>query len=256
MKRHAFFFLALLLIDFCFLLAQDPSRGPDSSESTRVPGISMLAIPGKPFSGVDNIEWTRTLEDGTTITTHTTANLARDSQGRMYRENHHFASLDKKSPLYQINIYDPVTRSEITCSTTTMQCIIQDYKPRTFFETTPTGPIDEGNRFLARESLGSQVIEGVYTNGTRETTTVNPGVLGNDRPLVSTREFWYSDELETNLSVTRTDPRNGKQAIWISNISRSEPDSHLFEIPIGYTIVRDYRASAKRKQNLGTTFGR
>jgi hypothetical protein len=248
MKRYAFFFLALFAIGFSLLAAQDPSRGPDNGASTRVSGISMLPIPGKPLIGVDNIEWTHTLEDGTTITTHTAANLARDSQGRMYRENHHFAPLGQKSPLFQIKIYDPVTRSLIACSTTAMQCAIQDYKPQTFFETTPAGPFDDSNRFLARESLGSQVIEGIYTNGTLETTTVNPRVLGNDRPLVSTREFWYSDELQTNLSVTRIDPREGKQAIWISNISRSEPDFHLFEIPIGYTIVRDYRASAQRRR--------
>jgi hypothetical protein len=249
MIRSVFILLAALAFVPGFLSAQDPERGPDSSESTHVPGISMLAIPGKPFSGVDNIEWTRTLEDGTTVTTHLTAPLARDSQGRIYRQSQHFVSLDKKSPATQIQIYDPITRSETICSPKSLQCTIQDYKPRTFFETTPAGPIDNGNRFLARESLGSQMIEGIYTNGTRETTTINPGVLGNDRPLVSTREFWYSDELQTNLSVTRIDPRNGKQAIWITNISCSEPDFHLFEIPIGYTIVRDYRSSAQRRQH-------
>jgi hypothetical protein len=248
MTRSVFILLAALAFVPGVLRAQDPERGPDFSQSTHVPGISLLAIPGKPFSGTDTIEWTRTLDDGTTVTTHLTATLARDSQGRMYRENHHFVALDKKSFAYQIQIYDPITRSETICSTKSMQCVIQDCKPRTFFETTPAGSFDNGNRFLARESLGSQVIEGIYTNGTRETTTINPGVLGNDRPLVSTREFWYSDELETNLSVTRTDPRNGKQVIWISNISRSEPDPHLFEIPIGYTIVRDYRASAQRRK--------
>lgn len=247
MKRYAFFFLIFFAIDFSFLLAQDPERGPDGSESNYVPGVSILAIPGKPFSGVDIIEWTRTLDDGTTVTTHLTAPLARDSQGRMYRESHHFVSLDKKSFAYQIHIYDPITRSKTICYPKSLQCTIQDYKPRTFFETTPAGSFDNGNRFLARESLGSQVIEGIYTNGTRETTTVNPGVLGNDKPLVSTREFWYSDELENNLAVTRIDPREGKQVIWISDISRSEPDPSLFRIPIGYS-VRDQRASTLRRR--------
>jgi hypothetical protein len=229
------------------IAAQEPARGPDASASTRVPGILLLAIPGKPLSGVDNIEWTRTLEDGSTITTHTTANLARDSQGRIYRENHHFVPLDKKSPLYQVHIYDPVNHSQTYCSTTNFQCVITDYRPQTFFETRPTGPFDNGDRSLAREVLGSQVMEGVYVSGTRETVTINPGVLGNDRPLNSTREFWYSDELETNLSVTRIDPREGKQVIWISNLSLTEPEAHLFDIPIGYT-VRDIRASARHKK--------
>jgi hypothetical protein len=247
MKRFSLHLLAGLALISGSLAAQEPSRGPDASASTHVPGIVLLAIPGKPLSGIDTIEWTRTLEDGSTITTHTTAFLARDNQGRIYRENHHFVSLDKKSPLYQIHIYDPVTRSQALCSTHTMQCVITDYRPQTFFESQLDGPFDNGNRTLVRESLGSQVIEDIYVNGTRETITVNPGVLGNDRPMISTREFWYSDELQTNLAVTRIDPREGKQVIWISSISREETDAHLFEIPIGYS-VRDLRASAQRKR--------
>jgi len=247
MQRFALFSLTGFVLVAGALIAQESQRGPDSSSFTHVPGIILLAIPGKPFSGVDNIEWTRSLEDGTTITTHTTAVLARDGQGRMYRENHHFAPLDQKSPLYQIHIYDPVSRSQVHCSTASFQCVVTDYRPQTFFNPTPAGDFDKGTRSLARESLGSQSIEGIFVNGTKETTTVNPGVLGNDRPLVSTREFWYSTELDTNLAVTRIDPREGTQRIWISDISPSEPDVHLFDIPIGYT-VRDDRASARRSR--------
>ena len=68
-------------------------------------------------------------------------------------------------------------------------------------------------------------------DGTRKTTTVNPGILGNDQPLVLTREFWYSDELQTNLSVTRIDPRIGKQVIRISNISQSSPTITFLRFP-------------------------
>jgi hypothetical protein len=242
-RRHALCFLAGLAFIAASVAAQEPDRGPDASASTHVPGIILLAIPGKPFSGIDNIEWTRTLADGSTITTHTTAKLARDSYGRVYRENHRFAPLDKPSPRYQIHIYDPVNHSQISCSTTAFRCVITNYLPQTFFKTMPTGSFDNGNRFLARENLGPQVIEGIYTNGTLETVTINPGVLGNDSPLVSTPEFWYSGELEINLSVTRIDPREGKQVIWISNLSLAEQDAHLFDIPPGYT-VRDLRSSA------------
>jgi hypothetical protein len=247
MNRTALIAIAGLISIASSLAAQEPERGPDGSASTHVPGVQMLAIPRKPISGIDNIKWTRTLADGSTVVMHTTANLARDSQGRMYRENHHFVPLDKKSPAYQIHITDPVNHSQAYCSTVTFQCIISDYKPQTFFETIPAGPFDNGNRSLERESIGQRVIEGIYTNGTRETITINPGVLGNDKPMISTREFWYSDELETNLAVTRLDPREGKQEIWITDISRSEPDAHLFEIPLGYT-VRDTRAAAQRRK--------
>jgi hypothetical protein len=247
MQSPAVFSMAAIALLAGALAAQEPVRGPDANTSTHVPGIVLLAIPNKPFSGTDTIEWTRTLEDGTTVTTHVTALVARDSQGRIYRENHHFVATGKTSPLYQIHIYDPVTRSQALCSTQTMECVLTDYKPQTFFESRGEGPFDDGNRSLARERLGSETIEGIYVSGTRETTTVNAGILGNDRPLVSTREFWYSEELQTNLAVTRIDPRTGKQAIWISGISRAEPDSHLFDLPIGYA-VRDLRTYVRRKR--------
>jgi hypothetical protein len=129
----------------------------------------------------------------------------------------------------------------------TYECLVSDYAPQTFFLTKPEGPYDNGTRTLTREHLGSDVIGGIYTLGTRETTTINPGVVGNDRTMVSTREFWYSDELQTNLAVTRIDPREGKQVIRLFDISRAEPDSHLWDIPVGFT-VRDMRASAHRSR--------
>lgn len=246
MKR-SFLLLAGVAAICGALAAQEPSRGPDAGTSTHISGIVLLAIPGKPFSGIDNIEWTRTLADGSTIVTHTTAIVARDGQGRMYRENHHFVPLGRKSPLYEVHIYDPVSRSQMHCSTTRFQCIVTDYVPKRFFETTPAGTSADGTRTLARESLGSDTIAGIYVQGTRETTTIGPGVLGNDRPLVSTREFWYSEDLQTNLKVTRIDPHEGTQAIWISNLSPTEPDPHLFDVPIGYS-VRDTRASARTRR--------
>lgn len=96
---------------------------------------------------------------------------------------------------------------------------------------------------MAREDLGTNTIEGMNVAGTKETVTVNAGVLGNDRPLASTREFWYSAELETNLAVTRIDPREGKQVVKLVELSRSEPDPRLFEIPDGYS-VRDARVQS------------
>ena len=233
----------------CGIVAQEPLRGPDSGSIHKVPGVEVLTIPGKPFSAKSSIEWTRTLEDGSTVTTHLDASLARDSQGRVYRENHSFvpAGSGRRSPLNEVHIYDPVTRSQLHCSTHALQCVLTDYSPRTFFETRSAGTFDDGARSMSRDSLGSRTIEGIFVTGTLETTTVNAGVLGNDRPLVSTREFWYSDQLRTNLAVTRNDPREGKQVIQLSAIAVGVPDQHLFEVPLGYTL-RDLRASARRKR--------
>jgi hypothetical protein len=245
MKKPIFFLLVGCLLLACAAAAQEPLRGPDGGTRTHVSGVVLLPVPGKPFYAKTSTDWTRTLEDGTTMTLHLDAILARDSQGRVYRENHTFVPVNSKkpSPLYEIHIYDPITHTQMRCEARAYRCYVTGYRPTNSFEATPEGPYNNGNSTLTREQLGSDAIEGIYVQGTRETWTVNAGVLGNERPLVSTREFWYSDELQTNLAVTRIDPREGKQVIRLSGISRAEPDPHLFDVPIGFT-VRDLQASA------------
>ncbi|MGA2888008.1 MAG: hypothetical protein ABSE51_08140 [Terracidiphilus sp.] len=249
MKRCSLFFLAGLAFIAGGLAAQEPSRGPDGGTTYHVSGVELLAIPGKPFSAKTSTEWTRTLADGSKLTSRLEANLARDSQGRIYRERHSFvpANSDRQAPLYEIHLYDPVTRTQTLCTIRKMECVVSDYSPITFFETRPGGAYANGTRSLLRENLGSDTIEGQSVIGTRETTTINPGVLGNEQPLISTREFWYSEELQTNLAVTRNNPQEGKQVIRLSNISRSEPDPHIFDIPVGYT-ARDARAPIPQRQ--------
>lgn len=247
MKRFA-----LLVASGCLafsVLAQEPSRGPDGGTSLRVSGVEVLPIPGKPFSAKSSTQWIRTLEDGSTVRLRLEARIARDSQGRVYRERHHFVPENSSgpSPLHEIHIYDPVDRTQMLCNGRTYRCILSEYRPRTFFETAPEGESNGGARNLTRERLGTDTIDGIFVTGTRETVTVSPGAAGNERPLVSTREFWYSDELQTNLAVTRVDPETGTQIIRLSDVSRTEPDTHLWEVPIGFT-VRDVRTAAQRRR--------
>ena len=89
-------------------------------------------------------------------------------------------------------------------------------------------------------------MDGLDVQGTRETTTVNPGVVGNERPLVTTREFWYAPAIQTNLAVTRRDPREGVQEIHLIDLSRAEPDPQQFQVPAGFT-VEDMRNKAARQ---------
>jgi hypothetical protein len=86
------------------------------------------------------------------------------------------------------------------------------------------GPFDDGKRLLARESLGSDVLDGIDVAGAREKITISAGTVGNSRALVSTREFWYSPDLQVNLAVPHKDPREGTQEIRVHEVSRSEPD--------------------------------
>jgi hypothetical protein len=233
--------MAGILLTALTVAAQEPSeavRGPDGHTSYHVAGIEVLPVTGKPFLAKDSIVWTRKLEDGSTVTTQLYAVVARDSQGRIYRERRSFvpASSNKDPTLQEIMVFDPAMKTKTACVLATRECSITAYRAATSFRPLPIGSFDQGTRHLTREDLGTNVVDDLNVTGTRETTYINQGVVGNDRPLVSTREFWYSRDLETNVSVTRQEPTEGTQVIKLIDLSRSEPDVTLFEIPAGYTM--------------------
>jgi hypothetical protein len=203
-------------------------------------------VTGKPFSGRDSIEWTRTLEDGSVVTTHLTALVARDSEGRIRRERTTFvpANSNEQSKPMEIIILDPAEHTRTICDIATHRCSVTDYSTSVKFAPVPAGPLDNGKRYLARESLGTNTVDDLNVVGTRETLTINAGVIGNNQPVVTTREFWYSSDLEINLSVTRKDPREGTQVIQLIDLSRSEPDPSLFRVPSEF-VIEDLRTSAK-----------
>jgi hypothetical protein len=249
MKLRALLVFAASALLACSVTAQEssePSRGPDGGTRVHVDGIQVLPVTGKPFSGRDSIEWTRTLEDGSVVTTSLTALVARDSEGRIRRERVTFvpANSNEQSKPMEIIISDPAERTRTTCNIASRHCTVTDYQTPVKFSPVPAGPLDHGKRFLARESLGTNTVDDLNVVGTRETLTINVGVIGNSEPVVTTREFWYSSELEINLSVTRKDPREGTQTIQLINLSRDEPDPSLFRVPSDF-VIEDQRTAAK-----------
>jgi hypothetical protein len=99
----------------------------------------------------------------------------------------------------------------------------------------PGVPIHRPN--VKGEELGEQTIEGVKARGVRNTSTVEIGAIGNDRPLTTLSESWYSDELKTEVMSRRNDPRTGESNFRLTNINRGEPASYLFQVPSGYTVT-------------------
>jgi hypothetical protein len=241
--------LAAFLLAAFSLFAQDSDelmRGPDGGTTYHVDGISVRPLPAQPFSGRSTTEWTRTLQDGSVVTTHLFAMVARDSQGRIYREGRHFVPInsDQEPKRYRFKILDPITHTETLCMVDSHSCTVTSYFAPTSFTPMPVGPFDNGTRTLARDSIGKDVIDGIDVVGTRETITINAGVIGNSQALSITREFWYSPELQVNLAITRNDPREGTQVVRVHEVSRSEPDPGLFKVPDGF-VVHDVRNRAK-----------
>jgi hypothetical protein len=108
-------------------------------------------------------------------------------------------------------------------------------------------------RFMSRddnaktESLGTQTVEGVLCEGTRISHTIPAGEIGNDRPLTTTTERWYSNDLQVVVLSRTNDPMSGETVYRLTNIRRTEPDKSLFQVPADYTVVEPPAPSEHRK---------
>lgn len=96
------------------------------------------------------------------------------------------------------------------------------------------------------EDLGVQPVEGVAAKGTRRTITIATGAIGNDRPIVSTTEEWFSEELQMVVKRVTKDPQVGEIVYQIENLNRNEPLKDLFEVPADYTVTDTPRIAPLR----------
>jgi hypothetical protein len=95
-----------------------------------------------------------------------------------------------------------------------------------------------GNKYETRaEELGTRTFEGVSAEGTRRTTTIPAGAIGNEMPIETVYERWFSKELGMVVYSKNTDPRFGEQTYRLTNIVRAEPDPSLFGVPTEYRKI-------------------
>ncbi len=105
------------------------------------------------------------------------------------------------------------------------------------------GPMAGGaKRDVKTESLGTKTIEGVEVEGTRTTTTIPAGSMGNDHPIETVYERWFSKELGVTVLSRSTNPSFGEQTYRMTKISRDNPPISLFSPPADYTIVNESQA--------------
>ena len=90
---------------------------------------------------------------------------------------------------------------------------------------------------MKTEDLGEDMIEGLKAHGSRTTTTIPAGAIGNDKPLVSTQELWMAMDFPgLMLRMVADNPRFGKNTREVTNLKLGEPDPAQFEPPQGYTV--------------------
>lgn len=170
----------------------------------------------------------------------------RDGKGRIYQERRLLVPKGSKmeSEMDVFQITDPAQHTWYNCGTHSKICELLPYGMRPDMVYKPaigtSGPLPDGKGFRQHEDLGTGISAGVNTNGYRETTTYNPGALGNDQTMVVTREFWYSPQLGINMISKVDTPTTGKQVFTVTELITAEPDPQFFEIPADYKVV-DHR---------------
>lgn len=87
------------------------------------------------------------------------------------------------------------------------------------------------------EDLGTRDFDGVAAEGKRTTTIIPAGAIGNERPIETVYERWYSNDLGVVVYSKRSDPRTGESTYKLTNIVRAEPDPSLFNIPTEYKKI-------------------
>ena len=200
-----------------------------------------------PFSADAVAEMTQNLPDGNRIERRSTSTLARDGRGRTRREQ----ALPTIGPIVveperrMITLSDPMQRVHYLLDPVRKMAIKSTVPPSPPARSglpsrgTPNLPGPE----ITSVRLGTRLIGGLQTEGTRETMTIPAGRFGNARAIEVATERWYSSDLKIVVESRRTDPRNGTVLYQLFNIVRLEPAASLFQVPSDYTVVENPRPS-------------
>ncbi len=262
------------LVVFVFAALMCPVFGQVSSGSVHS-NLSPHIL--KPYTAQFKITSQQTLADGTVITRESTETDARDSQGRHMHSQTEITPQMGRDPGTFGNANDPVEGTQSTWDSRTRKARVVKLPPqdqrqgcwaneggtfrmawRNGGASTPPGDslpvsalsgttvtVSAGPTGLPADriprptvvDLGTTTIEGLEVHGRRYTTTIQPGEIGNDEPIVTTRENWVSTELGIEVRSVTDDPRSGKHTRELVDVSQSEPDPTTFQPPEGYEVT-------------------
>ena len=202
-------------------------------------GMMGPTVKGAPYSAEGVTEVTQTLGDGTHINRQETYTIYRDGEGRVRRETGN-----------EIWISDPVAEASYVLNTKQQTArklplsrIVHDKMHLDKVKAETAALVGSGGVMVRKaeqpektESLGKQEMEGVEVEGTRGTTVIPEGQIGNDRPLQMVNERWESTELHVTILSRHMDPIMGDRTERLTNIRRGEPDPALFQVPASYQM--------------------
>lgn len=203
-------------------------------------------VTGAPFSAQATFAHSQTLPDGNSIHHKNSAMIYRDSQGRTRLEE--TSPTNSGNPQQVIRIIDPVAHAGYVLDPAKKIAHRFLLPPNRLGNSEPPRPF-RSNPNVVTTSLGSNPnLNGVYAEGTQVTRTIPAGQVGNSQTIETTTVRWYSPDLGIDISRQTTDPLRGDSTTSLTNISRDEPASTLFEVPPDYTVVN---SGPLRQQRFG-----
>ena len=249
-------------------------------------------VKGAPFCATVTTEHTQSFADGNRIHTTDNSLLCRDSEGRTRREANlnMLGTVPQKSSAKLVTIVDPVagvrylldgndktarkmpslSLLEPGAMHTNVVAHPEGGKTATIMvrEERVAGPGAGGGEMNVMyrrtghggdepapttENLGDQTIEGIHATGTRMTTTIPAGQMGNEQPMAVTSERWYSPELKVTVMTKHNDPWAGELKTQFTNVTAGEPDRSLFTVPADYKVVDEKEGPFKIRIDKSVT---
>jgi hypothetical protein len=236
--------------------AARPNPGESVFTFSSRPGMNMPAMTRAPYS-VETISQTVRTQFGGALATQqpqatTTANY-RDSMGRTRVDRAQggggtFSPNGSSTPqqpivLPDINdpvagyryILDPVHQIAHRMVIATRRINPAQVTPVSVPAMPPTSQTMPNGMTFTMESLGTKMIDGILAMGTRNTTTM-PARSPQDQPTTNVNETWSSVQHNTVLRSTNTGANN-QTTTTAKELSETEPDPALFQVPRDYKIV-------------------
>jgi len=206
-------------------------------------------VKGAPYSAEAVTETTQVLADGNRIVQRRSSMQYRDGLGRERRE-------ETLGGAKMLIVSDPVANTNFTLNPQDRTAHITgglvsrsgavrlEIRTTSGAEPANPGTIAISSRMIlpgqppssdvVAEPLGSQTIEGVVTEGARQTHTIPAGQIGNQQSIQIVDEQWFSPELHITVMTRHSDPREGETVFKLTNLVRTEPDPSLFQVPPDY----------------------
>jgi hypothetical protein len=240
--------LALVIPSSTIAPAQAPPRkSADASATAKSAPAAPCTCPPAPAAPAANFrpytlkqENTRiqTLSGGATVRTVEETSLARDAQGRTFRETTRTQNGDV-TQIFDVFDYVTQTRYYWTVSANSPK-VVTVYRPRPNPNRPPPAapPVAATRRYYPQttETLPPQTIAGLYATGFLRKTTTPADYEGNDHDIVVSDELWNSPDLGIMLRRVFDDPRTGKNITETIDASQSDPDPTLFQPPSGFQL--------------------